>query len=910
MSKSRYSYWVWNLGLTFPLAIGGAINSTGVVLFNPFAQNPVLAQIVPDRSLGEEGSVISPNVDIKGVSSEKIEGGAIRGTNLFHSFKEFSIPEGQAAYFANPMGIERILSRVTGQNISQIRGRLGVLGNADLFLLNPNGILFGPNSTLDVKGSFIATTANSLIFEDGTQFSATDTSAPPLLTVSIPAGLQFREATGSIINQSQVFLTDNNGQIFGLGLEGQPGKTLALVGGNITLQGGGSISAPQGRIELGSVAGTGQVSLHAIDSGWALSYEGVQNFQDIELTQFPTLVSTSNNDLLGGGSIQVQGRNIIVNNGSQFFGAGAEIMLSASETVQVSGTGSGYPSSIAAQAPLSGKAGNITINTQKLIVQNGGRVNVSTSGQLTGENFEQLTISTISSGNLIINASESVELKRGEIVTGKVGDLDTGLFSSTSSFGAAGNIIINTPKLIVRDGAIISAESTGVDSLDQPLATGAAGSININASKSLELNGGFISTQTSGLGGDAGDLTINTGKLNMINGASILASTTGQGKSGNILVDASQLTLQNGSQISASSLFSQGGDITLQDLDILQVNNSNISASTQIGRAGNVTVNASDSVQLIGTGGLSVEATADGTAGNLIVKAGQMNVSNRAKVSVSSPQGQAGNLNITTNSLTLNRGSITAETGKSGTGSGANITLQLSEFLRLENGSLISATANGNANGGNITINSPIVFAFPSTTSNGSDIVAKAEEGNGGNIQINAQGIFGIAENLATSGNKTNDIDASSQFGASGQVQLKSTIDPNQGVIQLPETVVDPNTLVAQNPCKRGSQSQFTRTGRGGLPLTFKEDLADEVTQVRLVQPASSDMANETAQKNSSNMAQNARLIRSETEDLQPIVPAQGWMFNQQGQVVLLAYDPNVTGPQRVKENLPGCPAP
>jgi filamentous hemagglutinin family protein len=908
ITASKYGYWLWNLGLTLSLTIGGEINSTGVGFLG--SQNVVLAQIVPDQSLGVESSVITPNLEIKGFPSEKIEGGAMRGKNLFHSFKEFSIPEGQAAYFANPVGIEHILSRVTGQNISQIRGRLGVLGNADLFLLNPNGILFGPNSTLDVKGSFIATTANSLIFEDGTQFSATDTSAPPLLTVSIPAGLQFREATGSIINQSQVFLTDNNGQIFGLGLEGQPGKTLALVGGNITLQAGGSISAPQGRIELGSVAGTGQVSLHSIDSGWALSYEGVQNFQDIELSQFPTLVSTTGIELLGGSSIQVQGRNIIVNNGSQFLGVGADIVLSASGTVQVSGTGEGFPSAIAAQAPLSGKAGNITINAQKLIVQDGGRITVSTDGLLGGENFDQLAISTISAGNLIINASESVELKAGKVVVGMAGELDTGLFSSTSSFGAAGNIIINTSKLTVLNGAKISAESNGVDTLEQPLATGAAGTININASKSLELNGGFISTQTSGLGGDAGDLTINTGKLNMINGASILASTTGQGKSGNILVDASQLTLQNGSQISASSLFSRGGDITLQDLDILQVNNSNISASTQSGRAGNVTVNASDSVQLIGTGGLSVEATAGGTAGNLIVKAGQMNVSNRAKVSVSSPQGQAGNLSITANSLTLNRGSITAETGKSGTGSGANITLQLSEFLRLENGSLISATANGNANGGNITINSPIVFAFPSTTSNGSDIIAKAEEGNGGNIQINAQGIFGIAENLATSGNKTNDIDASSQFGASGQVQLKSTIDPNQGVIQLPETVVDPNTLVAQNPCKRGSQSQFTRTGRGGLPLTFKEDLTDEVTQVRLVQPASSDMANETAQKNSSHMAQNARLIRSETEDLQPIVPAQGWMFNQQGQVVLLAYDPNVTGPQRVKENLPGCPVP
>ena len=312
MAKSVYSSWIWTLGLISSLAIGGVINPTDVVLFNISPKNSVLAQIVPDRTLGAESSVINPNVNIEGILSDQIEGGAIRGTNLFHSFEEFNVREGQGAYFVNPVGIEHIFSRVTGNSVSQILGKLGVLGNADLFLINPNGIVFGSNATLDLKGSFLATTANSLIFEDGTQFSVTETSSPPLLTISIPVGLQFRETTGSILNQSQVL-----SQTSGLGLEVQPGKTLALVGGNITMQ-GGSIAAPSGRIELGSLAGTGQVSLRKIDLGWALSYEGVQDFQDIELTQSPTsnngtlsgisLLSTISFDDSGGGSIQEERR--------------------------------------------------------------------------------------------------------------------------------------------------------------------------------------------------------------------------------------------------------------------------------------------------------------------------------------------------------------------------------------------------------------------------------------------------------------------------------------------------------------------------------------------------------------------------------------------------------------------------
>ena len=125
-----------------------------------------IAQIVPDASLGGERSVVTPNTVIRGLPSDRIDGGAIRGSNLFHSFQQFSIGEGRGAYFANPAGIENILSRVTGNNRSEILGRLGVLGNANLFLLNPNGIVFGANASLDVAGSFTATTANAIALGD------------------------------------------------------------------------------------------------------------------------------------------------------------------------------------------------------------------------------------------------------------------------------------------------------------------------------------------------------------------------------------------------------------------------------------------------------------------------------------------------------------------------------------------------------------------------------------------------------------------------------------------------------------------------------------------------------------------------------------------------------------------------
>ena len=182
--------------------------------------NIAFAQIIPDRTLGEESSTVMP---LNG-QAERIDGLAARGSNLFHSFQEFNINEGRVAYFANPAVIENIFSRVTGSNPSHLLGTLGVLGNANLFFLNPNGVIFGENAWLDIRGSLVTSTANSLIFPDGNQFSATNPQAAPLLTIDVPVtvGLQFEgDEPGNLANAGKL----------------EVGQDLTLEAGNLDLQG-------------------------------------------------------------------------------------------------------------------------------------------------------------------------------------------------------------------------------------------------------------------------------------------------------------------------------------------------------------------------------------------------------------------------------------------------------------------------------------------------------------------------------------------------------------------------------------------------------------------------------------------------------------------------------------------------
>src|SRR5919199_1551485 len=223
----------WQLGLAGFLAVGGGLALLG---------NRATAQITPDATLGVERSVVKPNANIRGQTADLIEGGAARSANLFHSFQEFNVGDGQRVYFANPVGIENILTRVTGNTLSNIRGTLGVDGGANLFLLNPNGIIFGPNAKLDVAGSFVATTANGITFDNAFVFSAKNPEAPPLLTINVPLGLQYgSNQPGPITNRGNLLV----------------GQNLALLGGSVTST--GQLAAPTGQLTVEAVAGDTQV---------------------------------------------------------------------------------------------------------------------------------------------------------------------------------------------------------------------------------------------------------------------------------------------------------------------------------------------------------------------------------------------------------------------------------------------------------------------------------------------------------------------------------------------------------------------------------------------------------------------------------------------------------------------------
>jgi len=209
--------------------------------------NGAYAQIVPDGTLGAESSLVTPDAFVRGDVADLIEGGATRGSALFHSFQDFNVNGGQRVYFANPVGIENILSRVTGLNGSEINGLLGVDGAANLFLLNPNGIIFGPDACLDVDGAFLASTSDRFQFADGTEFRATDPNDAPLVTVSIPVGLQMGpDASAALISDADLVA----------------GQDLTLYAGSVTSN--GVLSAPNGAVQVTGV--TGDVQVQAVDA--------------------------------------------------------------------------------------------------------------------------------------------------------------------------------------------------------------------------------------------------------------------------------------------------------------------------------------------------------------------------------------------------------------------------------------------------------------------------------------------------------------------------------------------------------------------------------------------------------------------------------------------------------------------
>ncbi|MEB3308743.1 MAG: S-layer family protein [Snowella sp.] len=791
----------------------------------------IRAQISSDGTLTHPSSVNSPdNLNFT------ITNGTPVGGNLFHSFRTFSIPTNGSAAFVFSPEISNVISRVTGNQRSFIDGSLATSGPANVFFLNPNGILFGPNASLNIAGSFLATTAQGIRFADGQIFSTSPSSQKPLLSMSVPVGLQFGNQANSIqVQQSNLLLP--------------PGQTLGLVGGELLLN-RSNISIFGGRVELGSVGANSEVSIQSNGQGYRLGYGNVENFQNIHLMNGAFVDVTDLSPLfgseeIGSGSVQAFGREIKLTDGSSIASAnlgekvGQPITISATESIQLLGTGklvtsqSGDVSSsgIGTITVGNGQGGDIELTTQRLMVKDGA--GISTRSAIIPD-FNPNPLG--SSGNITIRASDSITLSGSSPAVGA-----SALLALTQTPGQAGNINLITGTLTLLDGGKISA---------QTLASGQGGNLNIVASQGIILRGQGI------------DLFFDANGIPSFfsSPSTLIVTSQGSGQAGNLAIATPRLTVSDQAEIAASSL--------------------------QTGNGGNITINANQ-IELQRGGKLLANSEAQGQAGNLTLWSDQVRLDNAAKITVSSSgTGNAGNLSIQAEDIVLDHQSqLIAETA---TGEGGNINLDLTGILRLRNNSLISATAGtagGGGNGGNIEINSQFVVGFPPENS---DIIANAFTGQGGNIQINALGIFGIEPRANTT--PLSDITASSTFGQFGVISInRIDVDPQSSLLNLPMEVIDPRNLIVQ-ACGQGgdfSRGTFYITGRGGLPPNPQQSLETHTGLTDLGYP------NTNIKPPADSFPKNPQFTpppsKSSTLKTKSIIEAQGWRKDPHGNIVLTA---------------------
>lgn len=635
--------------------------------------NSALAQITPDSTLGVERSLLTPNVQINGALGDRIEGGAERGSNLFHSFSQFNINNGQRVYFANPTGIQNILTRVTGRESSNIFGTLGVEGSANLFLLNPNGILFGQNARLDVRGSFLGTTANSFVFPNGLEFSATNPQAPLLLTITAPIGLQFGSQPGAITSQA-VSRNSQGNAVNGLGVSG---STLALIGGAIALD-GSFLFAIDGQVQLGAVGGETTVGLQV--NGSQLNFNLPENASRAPITlNNGAFVFTS-----GDSAIKLVGGQINLNGSSVFGQNGGSISINA--------TGLGLDNRSIIQTATQGaaKAGDIQIqasdavtlaNGSSLFSQNGGSISINATG-FSLDNRSLILTGTqgaMNAGDIQIQASDAVTVAN-----------DSQIFSISrnSATGNSGDIAINARNIAVTgDGTANNSGSIGTLTLSQ----GNAGNLTLNATDSVNINGGFVSISTTGAG-NAGNLTVRSGNaVNVTDIGRLSLSSRGSGSTGNLRIETGTLRVQNTNLSGGVTALASGsgsvGSISIQARDAVEVINSPIFAqvaSGSTGRAGDITIDT-QRVNFKDGGNVITTTVNSANAGNVIIRASEF-------------------VDISGVSPSNDKSGVSSNTGMGATGNGGNITIETPRLTLNQGGSVSTSSTQSRGNAGNITI--------------------------------------------------------------------------------------------------------------------------------------------------------------------------------------------------------------
>ncbi|WP_019507269.1 filamentous hemagglutinin N-terminal domain-containing protein [Pleurocapsa sp. PCC 7319] len=700
------------------------------------ALNPATAQVVPDGTT-------NTTVDAEG-NNITINDGDRAGNNLFHSFQDFSVPDGGSALFNNEQAIENIFSRVTGGNISNIDGILGANGSANLFLVNPAGIIFGENASLSVGGSFYGTSADSILFEDG-EFSATDLNNSPLLTINAPIGLSFRDNPGDIINRS----TSNNDRA----LTVNAGESISLIGGNVTLN-GGQILAPGARVNLGGLTATGTIEL---DNNGGFSFPENVARGNVSITNSSRIFVASD----GGGSVKIDARNFELASDSFIAGGIAndvgtpnaqagDIIINATEDVVIDATESNGSTTINNSNFGVGNAGNVDINARNISFVDGGAITSFSNG-------------LGNSGNITLTATEDINFdgifqnQTSGIVNSLLilQDNDSGVAEQT---GIPGTTNIIARNLTLTNGAQISSINSGV---------GDSGNINIDVIDSININGegellrddgtsrlinSEITTSVFGSGtGNTGDVNISTNNLSLTNGGAVSSDSFGRGNAGDINIAAQTINIDglgrfqeivdDSGQVSRLASQSSISSETLSTLGSTIIDDGIVAE----GNGGTITINT-DSLSITNGGDISTNIGGIGNAGDIEITAKTIDldgqgffeiVDNSGQISplgvvssissevVSDPnssiisQGNGGNITINTNSLSLTNGA-SVDAGISGMGNGGNIVINAQE------NTLIQGTGTSTLNGETINLSSGI-----------SALLGVGAVGNGGNVEIN-----------------------------------------------------------------------------------------------------------------------------------------------------------------------------
>jgi filamentous hemagglutinin family protein len=585
------------------------------------AQGQVPTAIKPDSTLG---TTVTQNGTVYDITN-----GTLKGSNLLHSFQHFQLGTNETARFSGQSGITNILSRVTGGAGSTIDGRMvSTIEGANLFLLNPAGVLFGPNATLQVRGSFHVSTADALRFADGTTFHAhpsLDAMPDSILRVAPPA------AFGFLGNPTAFAFTNDNPASITIDrsvLVVPSRQTFSVIGGDITVD-GGDLRAPSGRLNMASVAAPGSVTISGTEPPSALQVDGFERLGAIDLSQ-KTRIDVSDASINNGsGTVVIRGGRLHINDSSVRANArgntpGAEtgVDIAVTEALDIADGATIETSTILG----TGRAGAIKVQGGQVRLTGGAQVNSNTAA--TGG----------PGGTIEVTATDSVVLSGGN---------DAGpsrLASATSGDREAGLVKISAPVVRVEKGALIQATTSR---------TGRAGAIEVTATDGqiTVTEGAQILSTTSfdnpagPVGGPGGDIMLNAGVIDLSQEARVSVESTGTGNAGSIRIAATDTFRSTDSSVTTRAEKSQGGTIQITAQTMVRLRHSEVTTTVAGGdeRAGNVTIDPE--FVILENSNITANAVG-GPGGNIAITAGTFLADPASTVSASSARNIDGEISI------------------------------------------------------------------------------------------------------------------------------------------------------------------------------------------------------------------------------------------------------------------------